>query len=233
MGLSGQVKAQKEEGQVEVEKVRPGSGQIHLDSGSEREERNPLMGGAGTQAVHDQRSFENAIKECGSATNNIESTEQVGTHCAEPVDDKIGLGASHVDSARSTCPGGKLGSPESALRTTQRRRKFKASSGLEVSKSHPRRLGRLKNRQQLTARNSQSNQGVASVSLSDGDIENCNTRLRDPVLPAEPTKLWEVGKRVGLICQRVEKKVIDEYACMEERDLVVTKSVEEGKNDGL
>jgi len=48
----------------------------------------------------------------------------------------------------------------------------------------------------------------------------------------EPSKLWEVGKQVGLICQGDEEKVVKEYLCLEERDSEVLKNYEEGKKTG-
>ncbi|KAL9328034.1 hypothetical protein ACSQ67_003037 [Phaseolus vulgaris] len=117
------------------------------------------LGGSGTRVMREQRSFENVVKESinikvfdlesGSAMKNIENIEQAGIHCAEPMDDEIGLGASRVDRARSARSGEKMGPAERALRTPQHRRKFKALLGLEVSKSHPRRSGRLRNKQPL------------------------------------------------------------------------------------
>ena len=59
---------------------------------------------------------------------------------------------------------------------------------------------------------------LSSTSISDRNIYNCNHRLVEPVNQAGPSKLWEVGKQVGIMCQRDEDEVVKEYGSMEDRD---------------
>jgi len=139
------------------------------------------------------------------------------------------------------CEGGGLSSsPEEAeaimgklLKTPQRRRKKKGLLELGVSNSHPRRSTRLSTKSSQAGILSQSRQGMSSVYLSAGDIDNCNQWLfvSEPV--AEPSKLWEISRRVGITCRLDEQEVIQEYSCLEARDLEFMKSVEEGKGDGF
>jgi len=49
----------------------------------------------------------------------------------------------------------------------------------------------------------------------------------------EPYKLWEVSRQAGITCCGDEQKVVKKYICLEERDLEIMKSAEEGKKDGL
>ncbi|KAL9298086.1 hypothetical protein ACSQ67_023982 [Phaseolus vulgaris] len=44
------------------------------------------------------------------------------------------------------------------------------------------------------------------VSLSDGDIDNCNPRLRESDSSEEPVKLWEISRKVGIRCRRMNKR---------------------------
>jgi len=74
---------------------------------------------------------------------------------------------------------------------------------------------------------------MSSVSLSDGDIDNCNSRLRDTISPADPSKLWEISRRVGIFCKGDDQEVENEYVCMEARDVEFLKNVEERNKDGL
>ena len=71
------------------------------------------------------------------------------------------------------------------------------------------------------------------VSLSDGDIDNCNLRLRESDSLEEPVKLWEISRKVGITCRKDEQEVVQEYSCLEERDLKTMRCVEEGKKGGL
>ena len=45
--------------------------------------------------------------------------------------------------------------------------------------------------------------------------------------------LWEIGKTSGIFCHGIEEEVIQEYVCMEERDMGVAKLAKEGDKDGL
>ena len=62
----------------------------------------------------------------------------------------------------------------------------------------------------LTERSSQARKelvpiiGSSTTSISDGDINNCNARVRNPEIREEPTKLWELEKQIGLACHGEE-----------------------------
>jgi len=60
--------------------------------------------------------------------------------------------------------------------------------------------------------------GSSSISISDMDIRICNSRFCEPVKTVEPDSLWVVGKQVGLIFRKEEKKVVIEYGRMKARD---------------
>ncbi|KAL9330850.1 hypothetical protein ACSQ67_000460 [Phaseolus vulgaris] len=121
------------------------------------------------------------------------SFEKEGTQrfclLAEPKVDAIGLGASCTGCAISVCSDDKAVSVERLTKTTQCQCEFKGLSELDVSKSYRRRSIKLSNKLSLHTKSSQSRKGMSSVSLSDGDIDNCNLRLRDPESLVESTKL--------------------------------------------
>jgi len=97
----------------------------------------------------------------------------------------------------------------------------------------PRRSVRIRNKCPQNALSFLSRQGMPTVSLSDGDIDNCNLRLREPVSPEEPIKLWDISRKVGIRCRKDEQEVIQEFSSLEERDLKTMSCVEEGKKGGL
>ena len=91
---------------------------------------------------------------------------------------------------------------------------------------------RLTSRLSQAGASSHFRDGMCSNSISDGDFMNCNLHFCEPSNSVEPSKLWEIGKQVGLICQGDEEKVVKEYLCLEERDSEVLKNYEEGKKTG-
>ena len=70
---------------------------------------------------------------------------------------------------------------------------------------------------------------MGADSISDGDFINCNLRLCEPRNSMEASRLWEVGKQIGIACRKDEEEVVKEYQCLEERDLEIMKSFEEGE----
>ena len=52
---------------------------------------------------------------------------------------------------------------------------------------------------------------------------------------AEPSKLWEISRRVGITCRLDEQEVVQEYSCLKARDMELMKSIEEGnvRKDGF
>jgi len=94
--------------------------------------------------------------------------------------------------------------------------------------THPRRSVRLSERLSQARKEMLSREGSLSVSISDGDISNCNSHFQNPKIREEATKLWDLGKQFGLACRGDEEKVVQEYQCMEERDLEFMKNLAVG-----
>ena len=118
--------------------------------------------------------------------------------------------------------------------TPPRRRKLKGLFELGDSISFPRRSVRLLSRHAKANSSSCGRDGMCSNSISDGRIVNCNLRSAGPSLTAEPSNLWDIGKKYGLKCRGDEEEVVNEYLCLEERDTEVMKNFEEGdKNDHI
>jgi len=167
----------------------------------------------------------NTETEYGSVKKKL---EQEGLQCSyqqlKAREDDIGLGASY-------CPGDHEATTGWFSKTTQHRGKMKGLSELGVSNTHPRCSVRLSIRSSQARNTSQFRQGTTSVSLSDKDIDNCNLQMCDPESSVEPSKLWEISRRVGITCRGDEQKVVKEYSCLEVRDLEIMKSAEKGKKD--
>jgi len=102
-------------------------------------------------------------------------------------------------------------------------------SEVGASTSNPRRSVRINARVTKAGASSNHRHGMSSMSISDGDFVNCNTRNCDPGNMVDPPKLWEIGKQAGLYCTKDEDEVVKEYMCLEERDLEFLQSYEEGK----
>jgi len=98
--------------------------------------------------------------------------------------------------------------------------------------THPRRLVRIRARSSQVRNSSSSKAGTLTTTISDGDINNCNSRFRDPEIMEEPTKLWELGKHMGIACRGVEEEVVQEFECMEVRDVEFMQRFEEGTKKG-
>jgi len=62
----------------------------------------------------------------------------------------------------------------------------------------------------------------------------CNNKLWKGGNTDEPTKLWEVGKQLGMTCCGNEEEVIKEFGRMEDRDKEIMKKSKEGsKHESL
>ena len=96
-----------------------------------------------------------------------------------------------------------------------------------------RRSVRLHEKQARSAPSKHQHEGKISASISDGDIYNCNSRLCEQGNGVEQIVLWEIGKTSGIFCHGIEEEGIQEYICMEERDMGVAKLAKEGDKDGL
>ena len=120
-------------------------------------------------------------------------------------------------------------------RNPSTRRKLRTKGMWEVGEpsTHPRRLVRIRARSSQVRKSASSKAGTLSATISDGDIINCNSRLRDPDVTEEPVKLWELGKHIGIVCRRIEEEVVQEYQSMEVRDVEFAQKIEEGVIKGL
>jgi len=113
----------------------------------------------------------------------------------------------------------------SKCETPLRRRKMKGLRNLVEPSTHPRRSLRLSEKSSQVKKDLLAREGSLSMSISNGDIGNCNSCLRYNEILEEPTKLWDQGKQIGLVCRKEEEEVIQEYHCMEDRDLEFMKSI--------
>ena len=227
-----------------------GFGQSLLGPGSECEVRNRSEGSQGRarglemNSMQEQRNTTYVEKEA-SNINYLELESelkkklleqegaQIGHTISETQGNVNGLGTHRSGSGQLLCGGEDAESAGRFLKSTQRRRKIKGLVDLEGSKSHPRRSVRISNKYPQSAFSSHSKQGMPAVSLSDGDIDNCNLRLHESELPEEPAKLWEISRKVGITCRKDEQEVVHEYSCLEERDLKTMRCVEDGKKGGF
>jgi len=122
---------------------------------------------------------------------------------------------------------------ESKCDTPLRRRKMKGLRDLVAPSTHPRRSLRLSEKSSQVRKELLAREGSLPLSISDGDIGNCNSRLRYNDMLEEPAKLWNQGKQIGLVCRKEEDEVIQEYQCMEDRDLEFLKSIAGGNLNGF
>jgi len=98
------------------------------------------------------------------------------------------------------------------------RRKKKCLMELGDSCPLPRRSARLRSRIPSTGPQKSVKGGLPSASISDIDIDVCNSRLRANANPAKPAALWAIGKQIGIFCREEEEEVVKEYGSMEGRD---------------
>jgi len=99
-----------------------------------------------------------------------------------------------------------------------RRRKKKGLTELGDSCSYPKRSVRLSVRLPQARSIAHHIDGMSLASISDMDIYNYNSRLSESVNVVEPSRLWELGKQVGLKCLGDEEQVVKEYVRMEDWD---------------
>ena len=98
------------------------------------------------------------------------------------------------------------------------RRKKKGLLELGDSCSYPRRSARLSSRVASARPSELFRTGMPSVSVSDVDINLCNSRIRAKVDLAEPASVWAIGKQIAISCCEEEEEVVKEYGCMDDRD---------------
>jgi len=129
-----------------------------------------------------------------------------------------------------------LGDEEASVgnicKTPPRRHKMIGLWELGEPSTHPRRSVRISVRTSQVRDSSHSCVGTNFVAISDGDINNCNSRYRESEYMEEPSKLWEIDKHIGVACRGDEVEVVKEFQCMEVRDLEVMQSYEEGNKSG-
>jgi len=105
----------------------------------------------------------------------------------------------------------------SRCETPLRQSKMKGLRDLGEPSTHSRRSVRLSEKSSQVRKNLLAREGSLSMSISDGDIGNCNSHLLNNVIREDSTKLCDLGKQIGLACRGDEEEVIQEYQCMEER----------------
>ena len=97
-------------------------------------------------------------------------------------------------------------------------RKKKGLLELGDSYSYPRRSAQLSSRIASARPSEIIRTGMPSVSISDLDINLCNSRICATVDLAEPASVWAIGKQIGISCCEEEEEVVKEYGCMDDRD---------------
>jgi len=115
-----------------------------------------------------------------------------------------------------------------AYNSLPRRGKKKRLSELGEPSTLPRRSVRLSEKTSQAREILLPSEGLPTTLISDGDINNCNACVRISGSSEEPTDLWVLGKQIGLACRGVEEEVVQEFQCMEDRDLEFEKNVEVG-----
>jgi len=124
--------------------------------------------------------------------------------------------------------GGEETNAENKLTSLPCRRKTKRLFELGDFYTHPRRSVRIKSRLSKGGPHPHHREGMRTDSISDGDFINCNSHLCEPSNSMESSRLWEIGKQIGVVCRK-DEEVVKEYQCLEGRDLEIMKSFEEGE----
>jgi len=117
--------------------------------------------------------------------------------------------------------------------TPLRQRKLKGLCDVVEPSTHPRRSVRLSEKASQARKAALVREGSLLISISDGDIGNFNYRIRKNETRENPTKLWDQGKQIGLVCRGDEKEVIQEYQSMEDSDLEFMKNITRGNLNGF
>ena len=71
-----------------------------------------------------------------------------------------------------------------------------------------------------------------SYALSDSEIVECNNRIRKEAVEPEPTRIWELGKRLGTNCSRDKDMMLKELEVMEDKDKQVLSKLKKGTKTG-
>ena len=180
--------------------------------------------------------------EADVGTNQERST--VGYNCAQGGNgENKRIGTLNPDAASTTRENGELdmnGMIETeeegrklgnVCASSSRQRKTNGLRELVEPNSHPRRSVRLSERMSQARKNLLSSEGLPIISISDGDIVNCNTRVRILGNREEPADIWGRGKQVGLVCRKEEEEVVHELQCMEDGDVEFMKKLEVGDHN--
>ena len=122
---------------------------------------------------------------------------------------------------------------DNTSKTPLRRSKMKGLSELGEPSIHARRSVRLSARSSQARKELMLKAGSLTSSISDMNINNCNACVRNSEIREEPTNLWNLGKQIRLACHREEEEVVQEFQCMEERDLEFMKCLEVGNLNGF
>jgi len=216
LGQVRNLEAHLEEVQTGVGASGSGSGPSQTEIGSDHAHRfargaiGGSLGGKGMHQSQEERSSAHSNKEIsvsrtialesGAETKTVDQEEMLkGYHQHEETAEAKDLGDVCTDSGFPI----RLGIEEGGrpVGNAQRQRKTKGLMELAAPNSHPRRSVRLRSKAARVGNLHQTIRGMPAVSLSDGDIDNCNSRLRDMVSPADPSKLWAISRRVGIFCR--------------------------------
>ena len=243
LGCAREMKAHCIPAQIEAEQSGSAKWSIEVASGSRGANGN--IGKYGESLVRGPMSKENhgstqhlyggsptgvAMLENGSPKimkkgKGVEQEE--GTQEDDGIEGGTWLCASNI---KSTGEGGLKA--RSMSNSPLRRRKKKILSDLGDSAPNPRRSTRINARLQKAGAKLVRGDGVSMESISDKDINLCNSRWCSYRVADDPINLWESGKRCGIACRGDEDEVIKEYERMEARDEEVVNCNKKGDVKG-
>lgn len=179
---------------------------------------------ASHMATSDGRITGVCVSQCGSSSRSKENNRVQYMNGGD--EDGGPVGVKPPGASISLIPVGEEGVRERSKSNSPYLKKGLADLGEPFS--HPRRSARLSLRYAQVASSANHRNKISLTSISDKDINNCNSRLHHMCVMEEPPNLWEVGKKCGLFCRGEEDEVIKEYGSMEERDLEVVNCYKEG-----
>jgi len=182
--------------------------------------------------AHNKRISPKMANETQYGASSGESGQQICIVMQGGSQHEVATGAM-VSAARiSNLVGSEVGVAErSKSSSPPRHRKKKGLTEFGDSCPFPRRSGRIKARMPQAGAMVHNTDEVSSSSISDKNIYICNSRLDEPDDRAGPSKLWEVGKQVGIRCCKEENEVVREYGNMEVRDSEVASCSKTGNKN--
>ena len=170
------------------------------------------------------------MRENGSPKNRKEGEGVEQEEGIQEDDGTVGVAWLHAFATKLLGEGGLKA--RSMSNSPLRRRKKKVLSELGDSSSNPRRSARISVRLRKADATLVRGDGVSMDSISDKDINFCNSRWCSYRAADDPTNLWDSGKRFGIACRGDEVEVINEHVRMEARDEEVVKCDKKGDEKG-